>query len=525
MDLPKRVELYDTTLRDGAQAEGVNFTVEDKIKIARQLDEFGFHYIEGGWPGANDTDEEFFARAKTMRWKNAKIAAFSMTRRKGMKAEEDVNMQKLLASGAPVITLVGKTWDFHVTHALHVSMDENLQMIADSVRLMKNAGREVVYDAEHFFDGFKANPKYALKTLAAAADAGADVLVLCDTNGGSLPNDIAAAMDEVKKHTSLPLGIHCHNDCGVGVANSLIAIEHGAVQVQGTINGIGERCGNANLVPIIANLKLKMGVDCVRDESLRNLTFLSHFVSEIANLTPDERAPFVGRTAFAHKGGMHADAVMKHTSTYEHIDPALVGNERRVLVSEMAGISNIRYLSRELGMDLEKSPEARAIVREVKKLESEGYEFEGADASFALLVMRHTGQYRKLFDILEYRVFCEQFDGHESVWATIKMRVNDTEQYRVSEGDGPVHALDGALRLALRPFYPHLADIKLTDFKVRVVNVREATAAKVRVLVQSSDGRREWTTIGVSTNIIEASLRALVEGIEYGLLAINDQAS
>jgi 2-isopropylmalate synthase len=522
MELPKRVDLYDTTLRDGAQAEGVNFTVEDKIKIARQLDEFGIHYIEGGWPGSNDTDEEFFARAKEIRWKNAKIAAFSMTRRKGIKAEDDPNQQKLLASGAPVITLVGKSWDFHVTHALHVSLDENLHMISDSVRLMKKAGREVVYDAEHFFDGFKANPKYALKTLAAAADAGADILVLCDTNGGNLPNDIAAAIDEVKKNTTLPIGIHCHNDCGVGVANSLIAVERGAVQVQGTMNGIGERCGNANLVPIIANLKLKMGVDCVSDESLSNLTFLSHFVSEMANLSPDERAPFVGRTAFAHKGGMHADAVMKHPSTYEHIDPALIGNERRVLVSEMAGISNVRYLSKELGIDLEKSPEARAIVRDVKKLENEGYEFEGADASFALLVMRHTGKYRKLFEIQEYRVFCEQFDGRESVWATIKMRVNDTEQYRVSEGDGPVHALDGALRLALRPFYPHLTDIKLTDFKVRVVNVREATAAKVRVLIQSSDGQRSWTTIGVSTNIIEASLRALVEGIEYGLLALGE---
>ncbi len=522
MTPPASVHLYDTTLRDGAQGEGISFTVEDKLAIARKLDELGFHYIEGGWPGSNEKDEEFFARAKSIAWKHAKLAAFSMTRRKGVAAADDPNMQKLLAAGTPVITLVGKTWDFHVTHAIHVSLHENLDMIRESVALMKQHGREVVYDAEHFFDGYAANPRYAMETLHAAADAGADTIVLCDTNGGRLPNDIAAGVDAVRAEFSgAAIGIHCHNDCEVGVANSLIAIEHGCGHVQGTINGYGERCGNANLVSIIANLKLKLGLDCLSDDALAHLTYLSHFVSEAANLLPNPKQPFVGRSVFAHKGGMHADAVMKNPATYEHIHPERVGNERRILVSELAGISNVRYLTHfEKG-----SPAARAVLREVKKLENEGYEFEGADASFALLVMKHSDKYRQLFEVTEYRVSSERFADTDNVWAAVKLRVNGTEQHTIAEGDGPVHALDTALRKALGSFYPEVNDITLTDFKVRVVNVRAGTAAKVRVVVESSSDSESWRTIGVSTNLIEASLHALVEGIEYGLLARGDGAT
>ncbi|MBV9469697.1 MAG: citramalate synthase [Abitibacteriaceae bacterium] len=523
------VEMYDTTLRDGAQAEGISFSVADKLKIARRLDEFGIQYIEGGWPGSNPKDEEFFALAKQQSWQHASLAAFSMTRRAGIAARDDANLQKILEAETPVVTLVGKTWDFHVTHALKVSLDENLKMIEDSVRYVREHGRRVFYDAEHFFDGWHANPEYALRTLRAAAEGGAEILVLCDTNGGSLPEHIAAGVNTVQRELGIPVGIHTHNDCELGVANAMVAIQNGASQVQGTINGFGERCGNCNLISVIANLQVKMGMQCVPPGSEKQLTHLAHFVSEVANLTPDDRQPFVGHSVFAHKGGMHVDAVQKAGGqAYEHIDPESVGNERRILVSELAGTSNVREVAASLGIEIEKgSKEAKAILKEVKRLESEGYEFEGAEASFQLLVQRtlgHTvGKSQQLFDLLGVRTINEwRPNGKgEAEWiteATLKLGVDGEVMHTAAEGDGPVHALDNALRKALLMVYPEMEAIHLTDFKVRVVNTREGTAAKVRVLIESTNGDQSWSTVGVSTNIIEASWQALTESIEYGLI-------
>ncbi len=517
------VEIYDTTLRDGAQAEGISFSVADKLKIAHRLDEFGIHYIEGGWPGSNPKDEEFFALAKEQKWKNAQLCAFSMTRRAGIAAKEDENLKKILQAETPVVTLVGKTWDFHVTHALKVSLNENLRMIEDSVRLMRDRGRRVFYDAEHFFDGWRANPEYALTTLRAAAEGGAEILVLCDTNGGSLPEHVAEGVNAIQRELGLPVGIHTHNDCELGVANALVAVQNGAAQVQGTINGFGERCGNCNLVSVIANLQVKMGIECVASEHMKQLTHLSHFVSEVANLTPDDRLPFVGRSVFAHKGGMHVDAVQKAGGrAYEHIDPQSVGNQRRILVSELAGTSNVREVAGGLGIALEKGgKDARAVLQQVKKLEAEGFEFEGAEASFHLLVQRALGHDHKLFDLLGARVINERRGEDKGAeWiteATLKIAVDGETMHTAAEGDGPVHALDNALRKALRAVYPEMDAIRLTDFKVRVVNTREGTAAKVRVLIESANEAESWSTVGVSTNIIEASWQALTEAIEYGL--------
>ena len=519
-----QVQIYDTTLRDGAQAEGISFSVADKLKIARRLDEFGIHFIEGGWPGSNPKDEEFFALAQKQTWQTAQLAAFSMTRRAGIKASEDANLKTILAAKTPIVTLVGKSWDFHVTHALKVSLDENLAMIEDSVRLMKKRGRRVFYDAEHFFDGWRANPEYCLRTLQAAAEGGAEVLVLCDTNGGSMPDHIAAGVNAVQRALGIAVGIHTHNDCEMGVANALIAVQNGATQVQGTINGFGERCGNCNLVSVIANLQLKLGIACLPDENMKHLTHLSHFVSEVANIAPEDRQPFVGRSVFAHKGGMHVDAVQKAGgAAYEHINPKSVGNERRILVSELAGTSNVREAAGSFGVDLQKGgKEANAILREVKKLESEGFEFEGADASFQLLVRRALGQSQQLFDLLSVRTINELrgANGHAEEWiteATLKVAVNGKTMHTVAEGDGPVHALDNALRQAMRQAYPQIDSIRLTDFKVRVVNTSEGTAAKVRVLIESANDEESWSTVGVSTNVIEASWQALAEAIEYGL--------
>lgn len=516
----RKVEIYDTTLRDGAQAEGISFSVQDKMKIAQKLDDFGVAYIEGGWPGSNPKDEEFFALAQKEKWKHAQLAAFSMTRRAGVKAHQDANLKTILAAETPIVTLVGKTWDFHVTQALKIPLEENLKMIEESVRFVTKRGRRVFYDAEHFFDGLRANPDYALSTLRAARDGGAEVLVLCDTNGGNLPDAIASGVQTVRERLGVDVGVHTHNDCELGVANALAGVAVGAVQVQGTINGFGERCGNCNLVSVIANLQLKQGVECVPKKSLQQLTHLSLFVSEVANQSPDERQPFVGRSVFAHKGGMHVDAVQKAGGkAYEHIEPESVGNERRILVSELAGTSNVREVAAAAGVNLEKGgSEARAILKEVKKLESEGWEFEGAEASFRLLVERVLGQQTQLFELSGARTINEKRgDGDWITEATLKINVNGQERHTAAEGDGPVHALDNALRKALLEFYPAMEKIHLTDFKVRVINTREGTAAKVRVLVESTDGEQSWSTVGVSTNLIEASWIALREAIEYGL--------
>lgn len=515
------VFLYDTALRDGAQAEGVSFSLLDKLKIARRLDEFGIHFIEGGWPGSNPKDEEFFALAQKETFRQAQLCAFSMTRRANIDAKDDPNLQTIVAAQTPVVTLVGKTWDFHVLQALKVSLDENLRMIEDSVRWVKSQGRRVFFDAEHFFDGFEANREYALKVLEAAATGGAEWVVLCDTNGGTLPAFVADATREIREKLGVAVGIHTHNDCELGVANALAAVAAGATQVQGVINGFGERCGNCNLTSVIANLQLKMGLPVVSDEALKGLTSLSHFVAEVANMAPNERQPFVGRSCFAHKGGMHVDAVQKMGGqAYEHIAPERVGNERRVLVSEYSGTSNVREVAGDLGVELPKgSPEAAAILREVKRLESQGYEFESADASFALLVGRALGQEHKLFELLGVRVINELRPGVDE-WiteATLKLRVGDAVQHTVAEGDGPVHALDNALRLALREAFPTLEQIRLTDFKVRVVNTSEGTAARVRVTIESANEEKSWSTVGVSTNVIEASWQALTEAVSYGL--------
>lgn len=516
---PERVFLYDTTLRDGAQAEGVSFSLEDKLRIAQKLDEFGIHYIEAGWPGSNPKDNEFFRIARDLEWRNAKLVAFSMTRRKGMKAEDDDNIITLINCGTPVVTIVGKTWDFHVTQALGTTLEENLRMIEDTIRFAKREGKEVVYDAEHFFDGYKSNRSYAIETILAAQEAGADWIVPCDTNGGTLPHEIEEILEEIKPHLKVPLGIHTHNDCDTAVAGAIAAVLRGATQVQGTINGIGERAGNCNLVSVIADLELKLGIHCVGKERLSKLTELSYFVSEVANLVPNDRQPFVGKSVFAHKGGMHSDAVMKRPETYEHIPPELVGNKRRILVSELAGRAAIVAKAAEFGIHLDKrSPEVAHIINEIKRREREGYEYESADASLELLVRRHLGLSRKFFELVNFTVVVTHRNGTITAEAKVKIRVGDNEFITAAEGDGPVHALDIALRKALENFYPELKSVRLTDYKVRVVNSEAATGAKVRVLIESRDETGIWVTIGVSTNIIEASLIALLDSLEYGLL-------
>jgi len=520
--LAKKIAIYDTTLRDGTQAEGITLSLEDKLKIAKKLDEFGVDYIEGGWPLSNPKDVEFFKLAAGMRFRRAKIVAFGSTRRAKNRAEEDTNLRKLVESGAQTLTIFGKSWDFHVAQALRCSPEQNLEMIHDSVRFLKRHVAEVIFDAEHFFDGYKANPDYALKTLEAAAQAGADALVLCDTNGGALPSEIASVTAAICKRFPGLVGIHAHNDCGLAVANSITAVQQGAVHVQGTINGYGERCGNANLCAIIPILELKMGYRAIPDGSLEKLTEVSRFVDEVANVVPDDRLPFVGRCAFTHKAGVHADAVMKSPQTYEHVAPECVGNDRRVLISELAGSSSVVQKAKKYDIDLSKgSPEISAILDKVSRLEHDGYSFENAEASFELLLKKSLGMYRKLFDLKGFRLIIEKRGPDEEpiTEATLKIAVGDREAFTVAEGDGPVHALDNALRLALKQFYgKELAKIKLTDFKVRVVNTRAGTAAKVRTVIESRDRDETWTTVGVSTNIIEASWSALADSVEYGLL-------
>ena len=516
----KRIEIYDTTLRDGSQGEGVNFSLQDKLLITKRLDELGFDYIEGGYPLSNPKDFEYFQEVRKLPLKHAKIAAFGMTRRKNCDPKDDVCLKALIDAHTAVITIVGKTWDMHVTEVLGTTPDENLRMIADSVKYCKSQPhvQEVLYDAEHFFDGYKANPAYAIKTLQAARDAGAKVLILCDTNGGTLPEDLAERVAKVKQ--ALPgveLGIQCHNESDVATANSLAAVYQGATQVQGTINGIGERCGNADLVSVLANLALKRGYDVLQPGSVGQLTELSRYVYEIANMNFRNGQPFVGSSAFAHKGGMHAHGVARIAASYEHIDPALVGNERRILISELAGQSNI--LKKTAKYAIENTKEVSVKLRNmVQDLENQGYEFEAAEASFDILIKKVLGLYKPKFERFTYRVNVETLlSGTLTTEATVKILVGDVIQHTVSEGDGPVNAIDGALRKALKDAYPRLAELQLVDYKVRVVNSRAGTAARVRVVIESRDQTDVWGTVGVSENIIEASWLALVDSFEYKL--------
>jgi 2-isopropylmalate synthase len=512
-----RVFVYDTTLRDGSQGEGVNFSLHDKLLITKKLDELGVDFIEGGYPLSNPKDFEYFREVRKLTLKHAKVAAFGMTRRKNARPEDDTCLKALLDADTPVVTIVGKTWDLHVREVLGTTLDENLAMIADSVAHCKAAGRTVFYDAEHFFDGLKANPEYALATLKAAEKAGAMVLVLCDTNGGSLPEQVAAGVDRARAAVRAELGIHTHNDGDLATANSLAGVARGANQVQGTVNGIGERCGNADLVSVIANLALKCGHDVLRPDSLPRLTELSRYVYEIANMNFRPGQPFVGQSAFAHKGGMHTHAVGKLAATYEHVNPESVGNERRILVSELSGQSTILAKTTKYAVTHDKALMAK-ILNQVQDLEHAGYEFEAAEASFDLLVKKAVGQYRPWFERLAYRVASESGpDGVAATEATVKVRVNGVVQHTVGEGDGPVNALDEALRKALVPAHPRLGEMQLVDYKVRVVNARAGTAARVRVVIESRDGDAVWGTVGVSENVIEASWQALADGFEYKL--------
>src|SRR5579871_4107829 len=503
----RRIRLYDTTLRDGCQAEDVAFTLDDKLRIAERLDALGVDYVEGGWPGSNPRDEEFFRAVKRLRLHHARVAAFGSTRRVGVRASEDRNLQLCVRAETPVITIVGKAWDLHVREDLRIALGANLEVIHDSIAYLKRHTDEVIFDAEHFFDGLAANPEHALACLAAAADAGAHVLCLCDTRGGSLPGAVAAGVDAAR--AALPgatLGIHCHNDCELAVANSLAAVEHGCAQVQGTINGFGERCGNANLVSLIPVLQLKRGYQCVTPAQLRQLAEVAHFVYELANLEPNKRQPFVGQSAFAHKGGLHVAAVQKNAATYEHMDPALVGNVQRVLVSDLAGRSNVLAKAAEFGIDLASDkPAVQALLRELKELEARGYAYEGAEASFELLM-------RKALDE-------KRHEGEPPIAeATIQLEGPDGRvEHTAAQGNGPVNALDGALRKALSKFYPEIATIRLHDYKVRVLGGGEGTAALVRVLIESGDEHERWGTVGVSHNVIEASWQALVDSMDYKL--------
>jgi 2-isopropylmalate synthase len=514
------IQLYDTTLRDGTQREGVSLSMNDKLKIVRKLDDLGIHYIEGGWPGSNPKDAEFFVQVGGIQLEQAVITAFGSTRRADMAVEDDPNIRALLEAETRAVVVVGKSWDLHVDQVLGTTLEENLVMIADSVSYLKDRGREVIFDAEHFFDGYEADPAYTLQTLRTADRAGADCLVLCDTNGGTLPSRLVAIIEEVKKVTSTPLGIHAHNDSELAVANSLAAVQAGVVHVQGTINGYGERCGNANLCSIIPNLKLKLGYDCISDQQLRRLASVSRYVSELANLAHDAHLPYVGHSAFAHKAGMHVNALLKCEESYQHIDPALVGNHKRVVVSELSGKSNIAYKVEEFGLDPSINlDQTHEILQQVKDLERQGFQFEGAEGSLELLIRRSQPGYEPPFKLIDFHVLVENRQGRGMLAeAAIKVRVGDEIMHTAAEGNGPVNALDLAARKALLPFYPQLAEIHLTDYKVRILDSEAGTEAQVRVLIDSACGTRTWSTVGSSTNIIEASWQALADSLEYGLL-------
>ena len=516
-----KVEIFDSTLRDGAQGEGISFSVQDKLHIVRALDELGVAFIEAGNPGSNPKDLEFFGEVKKIKLENSALVAFGSTRRKDTAPADDPNLKSLLSADTEYVAIFGKTWDFHVTEILRATNEENLAMIRDTVSYLVSEGRKVVYDAEHFFDGYRANPKYAMETLKAAADGGAAVLVLCDTNGGSLPDDVRDLTSLVVKEFGLPVGIHCHNDSGMAVANSLLSVRGGATQVQGTLLGFGERTGNANLSTIIADLELKMGIPCLPEGKLSSLTSIALRTAEIANINLESGMPYVGHNAFAHKAGMHIDAVTKNPKAYEQVAPDSVGNERTFLMSEVAGRSMVIEKIRKFDPAITKdSPVASQIVARLKELEHEGYQYEGAEGSFELLVRKNMGKYKPFFDLQYYKIIGEQPIGgtNTTAFAQIKIGVEGEMAITAGEGDGPVHALDVALRKALEKFYPGVRQIRLTDFKVRVLDSKSATAAKVRVLIESSDGEHVWSTVGVSTDLIEASWLALVDSFEFKLI-------
>ena len=515
------VKVYDTTLRDGTQAEDISFSVEDKLRITQRLDELGIHYIEGGWPGSNPRDAQYFHEVHNIPLASAKIVAFGSTARKGIAPDKDANIRALLDAKTEVITLVGKSWDIHPLSAMGISLEENVELIVTSIAFLKKHVPEVIFDAEHFFDGFKGNKDYALSTIKAATDAGADCIVLCDTNGGTLPFEIEEIINEVKGSVTIPLGIHVHNDTELAVANTIIAVKAGVTHVQGTINGHGERCGNANLCSIIPNLQVKMGISCLSDDRLTKLKEVSRLVSELANLPHNKHQPYVGDSAFAHKGGLHVSAIRKNPLTYEHIKPELVGNTQRILISDLSGESNVLAKAEEFKIKLEKGdPTTKKIVTVLKELESQGYQFEGAEGSFELLIKKAVGHHKKFFDLLGFRVIAEKRsdDSPSFSEATIMVKVGDQVEHTAAEGNGPVNALDNALRKALEKFYPGLAEVRLIDYKVRVLSAQEGTGAKTRVLIESWDGKAKWGTVGVSENIIQASWLALVDSIDYKLL-------
>ncbi|MDF2822285.1 MAG: putative AIPM/Hcit synthase family transferase aq [Clostridiales bacterium] len=518
----KQINIFDSTLRDGAQAEGISFSVEDKLKVVKALDELGVAYIEAGNPGSNPKDLEFFIKVKALELKNAKLTAFGSTRRRDITPEEDANVLSLLSADTKVVAIFGKSWDFHVTDIIKTSLEENLKMIQETVSFLKGKDKEVVFDAEHFFDGYKSNKEYAMNTLEAAVSGKADSLALCDTNGGCTPDEIYEITKEVvDKFKEVEVGIHCHNDSGMAVANSIMAVKAGATQVQGTYVGFGERCGNANLSSLIPTLQIKKGFHCIPEENIETLTSTAILISEIANVTLSDKEPYVGRSAFTHKAGMHIDGVNKAPHSFEHINPELVGNERRFLMSEVAGRSTIiKKISRIDPSITKDSEETTRIVEKLKKLEYYGYQFEGADSSFELLIRKQLGKYEPFFDLEYFKIIGEQktTENQFSSYAMVKVKVDEQVEFSAAEGDGPVNALDKALRKSLEGFYPKLKTVHLTDYKVRVLDSLGATAAKVRVLITSTDGTAVWTTVGVSTDIIEASLIALVDSIEYKLI-------
>ncbi|MDC1152371.1 citramalate synthase [Nitrospinaceae bacterium] len=518
------IKIYDTTLRDGSQAEGISFTVEDKIRIAQKLDEMGAHYIEGGWPGSNPRDIDFFSKVNRVNFLQTKITAFGSTRYPNKKVEEDSIIQALLRTETEVVTIFGKTWDLHVRDALSTSLDENLRMIFESINYLKKHRTEVLFDAEHFFDGYKKNPEYAIKTIKEAESGGADWIVLCDTNGGSLPEEVHSIFSVVRNSINTKLGIHAHNDSEVAVANSLRAVEAGAQQVQGTINGIGERCGNTNLISIIPNLKIKMGLDCVSNEQLEKLKDVSAFVDELANKAHWNQQPFVGKSAFAHKGGIHVSAVRKNSQTYEHIKPEVVGNSQRILISDLSGKSNVLHKAKEFGIDVEAGePKIQKILETLKESENLGFQYEGAEASFELLMRDALGEKEVFFDFISFRVIVEkqQEDEEPISEATVKLKVNGVQEVSTEEGIGPVNALDKAIKKALVKFYPELKKVDLYDYKVRILEEKKGTRAKTRVLIESGDENTKWGTVGVSENIIEASWQALIDSIAFKLNAFS----
>jgi 2-isopropylmalate synthase len=513
------VQVYDTTLRDGTQREGISLSCDDKVRIARRLDRLGVTFIEGGWPGSNPKDIEFFERARDMEWEHALVAAFGSTCRVGTQPEDDTNIRALLDAQTPVCTVVGKTWTLHVTDVLRTTPDENLRLIEESLAYLVSQNRRVIYDAEHFFDGYKADPAYAVKTLKAAIRGGAELVVLCDTNGGSLPWEIESICRAVGAEIDHPFGIHAHDDGECGVANTLAAVQAGAVHAQGTINGYGERCGNANLCAILPDLEVKMGYRCLPEGGLTQLFDVAHFVAEVANLSPDEHMAYVGRSAFAHKGGIHVAAMRRNVDSYQHVDPTLVGNTMRVVVSELSGRGNLKSKAEEFGLDAENGADMADVLEEIKELEARGFSFEAAEASVVMMLKRQTPGYTSPFELVDYTVYVEHREGRGMVTeATVKVMVNGEMLHTASEGNGPVHALDNALRKALLPIYPPLASFQLVDYKVRILDGQNGTAATTRVLIDTQNAHERWSTVGASTNIIEASWRALADSIEYGLL-------